>query len=160
MVQWGMQRKHYEKEVVRRDASNLKVGVAVSRFNEDITGRMRAGCLETLRAWGVKERNITVVEVPGSFELPFSCAKLIKKIKPHAVVALGCIIKGDTDHDRYIASAVADGLMRLSIDHAIPVAFGVITTNDLQQAVVRSTGAANKGPEAAIAALESALLKF
>ncbi len=155
-----MQRKHYKKKVASRDASKLKVGVVVSRFNEDITGRMRDGALETLRAWGVKEKNITLVEVPGSFELPFACAKLIKKIKPHAVIALGCVIKGDTDHDKYIADAVSHALMRLSTDHAIPVAFGVITTNDLEQAVIRSTGNTNKGPEAAIAALQSALLKF
>lgn len=152
-----MQRKHYEKEVERRDGSKLKVGVAVSRFNEDITGRMLDACLETLRQWGVQEKNITVVHTPGSFELPYACAKLIKKTKPHAVVALGCIIKGDTDHDRYIASAVSDGLMRLAIDHILPVSFGVITTNTLEQAVVRSTGATNKGTEAAVAALESAL---
>ena len=155
-----MQRKHYEKEVARNDTSKLRVGVVVSRFNEDITGRMRDGALETLSAWGVKEKNITLVEVPGSFELAFACAKLIKKLKPHAVVALGCVIKGDTDHDKYIADAVSHALMRLSIDHAIPVAFGVITTNNLEQAVVRSTGETNKGTEAAVAALESALLKF
>jgi 6,7-dimethyl-8-ribityllumazine synthase len=76
------------------------------------------------------------------------------------VVALGCIIKGDTDHDKYIAEAVSHGLMRLSLQYAIPVSFGVITTNTLEQAVVRSTGKTNKGPEAAEAALETALLKF
>ena len=155
-----MQRKHYEKEVAHRDASKLKVGVVVSRFNEDITGRMRDGALETLRAWGVKDKNITLVEVPGSFELPFACAKLIKKMKPHTMIALGCVIKGDTDHDKYIADAVSHALMRLSTDHSIPVAFGVITTNNLEQAVIRSTGETNKGTEAAIAALQSALLKF
>jgi 6,7-dimethyl-8-ribityllumazine synthase len=155
-----MQRKHYDKEVERKDASKLRVGVVVSRFNEDITGRMREGALDTLRGWGVKEKNITVVHVPGSFELPLAAVKLIKAKKPHAVIALGCVIKGDTDHDKYIADSVSHGLMRLSLDHAIPVSFGVITTNTLEQAVVRSTGKTNKGPEAAIAALESALLKF
>ena len=155
-----MQRKHYEKEVANRDASKLKVGVVVSRFNEDITSRMRDGAIETLHSWGVKEKNITVVDVPGSFELPFACAKLIKKMKPHAMIALGCVIKGDTDHDKYIADAVSHALMRLSMDHTIPVAFGVITTNTLDQAVVRSTGETNKGVEAAMSALQSALLKF
>ena len=155
-----MQRKHYDKEIERKDASKLRVGVVVSRFNEDITGRMLEGALETLRAWGVKEKNITVAHVPGSFVLPYGALKIIKKTKPHAVVALGCVIKGDTDHDKYIADAVSYGLMRLSIDHFIPVSFGVITTNNLEQAVVRSTGKSNKGPEAVVAALESALLKF
>ena len=155
-----MQRKHYEKEIAQKDASKLKVGVVVSRFNEDITGGMLEGALATLRAWGVKEKNITVVHVPGSFELPYGALQIIKKRKPHAVIALGCIIKGDTDHDKYIAEAVSHGLMRLSLDGAIPVSFGVITTNNLEQAVVRSTGKINKGPEAAVAALESALLKF
>ncbi len=155
-----MQRRHYEKEQEKRDASKLKIGVVVSRFNEDITGRMLDGALETLRAWGVKEKNIRVVHVPGSFEIPFGALKLIKKMKPHAVIALGCVIKGDTDHDKYIADAVSHGIMRLSLDNMIPVSFGVITTNNLEQAVVRSTGKTNKGPEAAAAALESALLKF
>lgn len=153
-----MQRKHYEKETKIRDASKLRVGVVVSRFNEDITERMLEGALETLGAWGVKEKNIQVVHVPGSFEIPFGCLKMIKKVKPHAVVALGCIIKGDTDHDKYIADAVSHGIMHLSLKHSIPISFGVITTNTLAQAVVRSTGKTNKGPEAATAALESALL--
>jgi 6,7-dimethyl-8-ribityllumazine synthase len=155
-----MQRKHYEREPERKDGSKLKVGVVVSRFNEDITGRMLDGALDTLAAWGVKEKNIKVVRVPGSFELPFGAVKLIKSMKPDAVIALGCIIKGDTDHDKYIADAVSHGLMRLSLDFGIPVSLGVITTNNLEQAVIRSTGKTNIGPDAAVAALESALLKF
>ncbi len=144
----------------KKDASKLKIGVVVSRFNEDITGRMRDAALETLRQWGVKESNIKLLEVPGSFELPFACQMLIKKMKPHAVIALGCVIKGDTDHDKYIASAVSDALMQISVTHMLPVSFGVITTNNLEQAVIRSTGSTNKGAEAALAALQSALLVF
>ena len=160
VVEWGMQRKHYEKTAEKKDASKLKIGVVVSRFNQDVTARMREGALATLKEWGVKEKNIKLIEVPGGFELPYACEKLIRKMKPHAVIALGCIIKGDTDHDKYIASAVSDALMQLSVTHVIPVAFGVITTNTLEQAIVRSTGSTNKGPEAAVAAMESALLAF
>jgi 6,7-dimethyl-8-ribityllumazine synthase len=155
-----MQRKHYAKEVEKKDASKLKMGIVVSKFNEDITGRMLLGALETLQTWGVKEKNIRVIHVPGSFELPLGCLGLIETMKPHAVIALGCIIKGDTDHDKYIATAVSDGLMQLSLNFGLPVSFGVIATNTLAQAVVRSTGKTNKGIEAALAALESALIVF
>lgn len=154
-----MQRKHYEKEQVIGDASKLSVGVVVSAFNEDITGPMFDGAIETLQKWGVQEKSIEIVRVPGSFEIPFGCTLLLsKKKKPDAIVALGCVIKGDTSHDHYIASAVSQGIMQLSIAHSIPIAFGVITTNNLAQAKVRSTRKSNKGIEAAVAALESALL--
>ncbi len=153
-----MQRKHYEKEVAPRDASKLKIGIVVSRFNEDITEGLLAGALETLHAWKVKDSNITIWHVPGSFELPFASQKMIMRKKVHAVIALGCIIKGETSHDQYIASAVSNGITRVALDKNIPIAFGVLTVNSLEQAQVRSRGNTNAGIEAALGALESALL--
>ncbi len=153
-----MQRGEYEKERVTKDASKLKVGIVVSAFNEDITEPMLEGAKATLAEWGVKNENVEVVRVPGSFEIPYGCLSLIKKRKPNAIIAIGCVIKGETDHDRYIASAAADGIMSLTLTHNVPISFGVITTNTLEQAKVRSVGTTNKGREAALAALEMALI--
>lgn len=114
--------------------------------------------LETLREWGVTSKNTTIVHVPGSFEIPVACQKVIARVKPHAIVALGCVIQGDTKHDHYISSAVSHGIMRLSLDHKIPISFGVLTTNNLAQAQARSRGKENKGYEAALAVLETALI--
>ena len=110
-----------------------------------------------LREWRVSEKNTNVLRVAGSFEIPYGCLNLIQK-KPDAIIALGCLIKGETKHDEYIASAVSHGIMRLSLDYKIPIGFGVITANNITQAKARSSGNANKGAEAAIAALEMALL--
>lgn len=159
MVQWGaMQRKEYAKKRAVRDASKLKVGLVVSRFNEDITSAMEQGARDTLKAWKVKERNIFAAHTYGSFELPLAALRLIEKYKLHALIAIGCIIKGETRHDEYLAHATTEGLMRVSLDRGVPVGFGVITTNNLAQARARSRGKANKGAEATIAALEVALL--
>lgn len=151
-----MQRSHYAKKAAAGDASHLKVGIAVSEFNDDITGSMLEAALTTLRAWKVSEKAITVMHVPGSFELPLASAKLIKK-KADVVIALGCIIKGETKHDEYIANAVAHGLTQLMITTGVPIGFGVITPNNLAQAKARSRGKANKGIEATLAALQMAL---
>ncbi len=155
-----MQRKEYAKKARPRDASSLKIGIVVSRFNADITERMLKGALEVLRAWKVKERNIEIMRVPGSFEIPFGCLKLLKHRKPHAIITIGCIVKGETDHDRYLAYAVSYGIMHLSLEHNVPISFGVITTNNLAQAKVRSSGTTNKGSESAIATLDMALLSL
>ena len=152
-----MQRSHYAKKTAAGDASRLKIGIAVSEFNDDITSSMLAAALETLREWKVPEKAITVMWVPGSFELPLASAKLIKK-KADAVIVLGCIIKGETKHDEYIASAVAHGLTDLMLAGGVPIGFGVITPNNLAQAKARSRGKANKGIEATIAALRMALV--
>jgi len=154
-----MQGSHYEKEVKVEDASHLSIGIVVSEFNSDITEPMLTGALTTLRQWGVKEQNIKVVHVPGSFEIPYGCKKLLSgQKKPSAIVALGCVIKGETDHEKYIAMTVARGIMDLTLATGVPIAFGVITPNSLEQAKVRSTGKHNKGMEAAIAALRCALI--
>lgn len=153
-----MRRKQYEKKRAAGDASKLKVGIAVSGFNPDITEPMLAGALATLKEWGVKEKNTYVVRTYGSFELPYAAMRLVKKHKVHAVVAIGCIVKGETRHDEYLAHAAAVGLTEVSIDEDVAVGFGVITTNNLAQARARSRGKGNKGSEAAVAALRAALL--
>ena len=140
------------------DGSKLCVGIAVARFNGDITEKLLAGARETLRAWGVKDARVSIARVSGSYELPLACARLIKRHKLDAVVALGCIIKGETKHDEYLAHAVSTGLMQVMLSTNTPIGFGVITANTLQQARARARGAANKGSEAAAAALESAIV--
>jgi 6,7-dimethyl-8-ribityllumazine synthase len=152
-----MQRSHYAKKAPSGDASRLKIGIAVSEFNEDITGAMLEGALATLREWQVPEKAITIMRVPGAFELPLACRRLIKK-KADAVIALGCVIKGETKHDEYISHAVAHGLTQLMIETGVPIGFGVITPNTLTQAKARSKGKENKGIEAAVAALRMALV--
>lgn len=154
-----MQRKHYAKPVKTQDASHLSVGIVVSSFNSDITERMLVGATTMLRQWGVKEARIRVIRVPGSFEIPYGCRKMLSgKKKPDAIIALGCVIKGETDHDKYIAHAVAGGIMNLTMSSGVPIAFGVITPNSLAQAKVRSLGKHNKGVEATVAALTCALI--
>lgn len=154
-----MQRKEYSKKKIVGNASKLKVGIVASRFNEDVTDNMVAGAQATLKQWGVKDANVHILRVYGSFEIPLACARLILRRKLDAVVAIGCIIKGETRHDEYLARATTDGLMRLMLDTGVPVGFGIITTNDLKQAHARSRGEANKGSEAAAAALELALIR-
>lgn len=152
-----MQRKEFVKKRQRGDASKLKVGIAVAQFNGDITESMLQGALTVLREWNVQERHIYIVHTYGSFELPLAVARLIKRYKVHAAVALGCIIKGETKHDEYLAHAVASGLMRVALDAGTPVGFGVLTTNNLAQARKRSRNGTNHGAAATVAALEAAL---
>lgn len=154
-----MRRVEYaHKKQARGGASRLRVGIVVSSFSSDITEPMLEGALETLRAWGVPEKSRTIVRVPGSFEIPLACAKLLRgKPHPHAIIALGCVLKGETKHDEYISSAVSHGLMRLMLDYGVPIGFGVITPNTLAQARARSGGKANKGVEAVDAAISMAL---
>ncbi len=153
-----MQGKNVPKKLSDQDASKLKVGIVVSTYYDDITGRMLAGALQTLKECGVTEKNTSVARVSGSFEITYGCLSLLKRKKYDALIALGCIIKGETNHDEYIAHAVAQGVVGLMMQYKTPISFGVVTTNDLPQAVVRSTGKNNKGIEAALAALEMAFL--
>ncbi len=153
-----MQRKEYSKKKTVKDASKLKVGIVASRFNEDVTDSMLEGARATLKEWRVKDANVHEARVYGSFEIPLACAELIRRHELDAVVAIGCIIKGETRHDEYLARATTDGLMRLMLDTGVPVGFGIITTNNLKQALARSRGNANKGSEATVAALELALI--
>lgn len=154
-----MQRDEFLKKEAVQDASKLTIGIAVADFNPDITGSMLDGALAALTSWGVKEKNIHVRHVYGSFDLTYAADLLLRKKKPDAVIALGCIIKGETDHDKHIASAVFNGLTDLTIKYGVPVSLGILTTNTLAQAKARSRGKTNHGEKAAISALRSALLK-
>lgn len=141
-----------------KNASKLKIGIVVSPYYKEIADTLLAGALTTLKEWNVKPKNIFVASVAGSFEIPYGCIALLKKRKLDALVTLGCIVKGETNHDQIIAEAVARGLIDLTLDTKIPITFGVLTVNTLAQAKARSTPSNNKGAEATVAALEAALL--
>lgn len=133
------------------------VAVVVSRYNGSVTSRLLEGALGAYRAAGGDERAVTVVDAPGSFELVALCNAAARTGRFGAVVALGCIIKGETEHDRYIAHAVSEGLARITVETGVPIAFGVLTVNTPEQARERAGGAVgNKGAEAMDAALATA----
>ncbi len=155
-----MRRKHYQQIRAAKDGFTLSIGIIVSDFHDDITGRMLTGALQALAAWRVKRQNTHVMHVPGSFEIPLACLRLAASRPLDAIVALGCVIKGETSHDRYIAEAVSLGIMEVSLLRNIPIAFGVLTTNTVRQSEARSRGKTNKGTEAAHAALAMALAKY
>ncbi len=113
--------------------------IITSQFNEDITGRLRKGARDTLISEGVKEENITEVSVPGAFELPIVAAKAAEIGRWDAILCLGSLIQGDTDHYHYICDAVAKGLTTVGIQYKLPVLFGVLTTRDKEQAIERSS---------------------
>ncbi len=142
------------------DGSSFKIGIVVSEWNADITNALLSGAKETLLKAGVSEDHIEVLYVPGSFELPWGARQIMKPGKKDAVICLGCIIQGETKHDEYIAAAVASGIMQLGLMSGIPVIFGVLTTNTEEQAKERAGGKhGNKGSEAAVAALQMAIVR-
>ncbi len=139
---------------------NFRIGIIVSEWNKEITDALLDGCMKTLLKHGAPTFNINTINVPGSFELPSAAQMLLEAMDLDAVICLGCIIKGETKHDDYIANAISHGIMIVSIDYSTPVIFGVLTTNNLQQAKDRSGGKlGNKGDEAAITALRMAALR-
>jgi 6,7-dimethyl-8-ribityllumazine synthase len=141
-------------------AAKYRIAIVVSEYNDDITFALRDGAIETLKKFGVKEKHIFVQLVPGAYELPLAAKWMYEKTNADAVIALGCVIKGDTDHDIYINNAVSQALMNLSLQHKAPFVFGVITPNTLQQAKDRAGGKhGNKGVECAVAALKMLELK-
>ena len=131
----------------------------VSRYHDFVTDRLRAGALAALAAAGVKAGDVTVLDVPGAFEIPFAARKAAETGRFAAIVCLGCLIKGATPHFDFIASAVAHGLTDAAGATGVPMAFGVLTTNSAEEALERAgDGASNKGWEAATAAVEMAAL--
>lgn len=129
--------------------------VIVSDWNQDITHSLMEGCVDTLRQYGAKHDQIHIAHVPGAYELPMGARLLMGKEKIDAAICLGCVIKGETSHDQYINSAVANGIMQLGLATQKPVIFGVLTPNDHQQALDRSGGKyGNKGVEAAVTAIK------
>lgn len=141
------------------DAEGLRFGVVVSRFNEAITQRLYAGALEALTKYGAEAGQVEAVQVPGAFELPVAALHLARSGTVHAVIALGAVIRGETPHFQFVAEGATVGLTQVALQTGVPVAFGVLTCDTLAQAEARAgTGAANKGYEAACAALEMARL--
>ncbi len=137
-----------------------RIAVAVARWNEFITDRLLQGALDTLRRSGVADDDVTVVRVPGSFELPTACNQLARTGRYDAVVALGAVIRGATSHYELVAGQCAAGLARIPLDTGVPVIFGVLTTETIEQAIERAgSKAGNKGAEAAACALEMASLQ-
>ena len=148
------------KKFTSKHSAKFKVAIAVSEYNEDITFALRDGAVKTLLAHGVREKNIIVQLVPGAFELPLAASWLWEYKKADAVICLGCVIKGDTDHDIYINNAVSSAIMNLGLETGSPFVFGVITPNNHQQAKDRAGGKhGNKGVECAMATLKMLELK-
>jgi 6,7-dimethyl-8-ribityllumazine synthase len=137
------------------DAKGLKIALIASRFNEFVTAKLVDGALDCLIRHGADPKNLTVVKVPGSFELPQVAARLAGQGKNDAIVALGCLIRGETPHFDLIASEAAKGLAQVGVSSGVPVSFGVLTCDTMEQAIDRAGGkAGNKGWDAALAAIE------
>jgi len=140
----------------RRDAGR-RIALVVSKFNGFVTDRLQTGAVSALESSGVSPADITIVRVPGAFEIPLAAQHAAETGRFDAVVCLGCVIRGETPHFEYIASAVAQGLTAAAAATGVPMTFGVLTTNSAEEALARAgDGPANKGHEAAIAALEMA----
>ncbi len=141
------------------NAQNRDFAIVVSRFNEFITGKLLDGALDCLGRHSADDKKITVIWVPGSFEIPYAASKIARSEKFDAVICLGAVIRGDTPHFDYIASEVTKGIARISLDTGIPVIYGLITADNLEQALERAgTKAGNKGWDAALSAIEMANL--
>lgn len=139
---------------------DVKVGIVVSEWNQDITHALLKACTAFLIESGVDEEHIDVINVPGSFELPVAARWAFEQFNSHAVICLGCVIKGDTDHDIYINHAVSSGITHLALTANKPVIFGVLTPNTKEQALDRAGGKyGNKGVEAAASALKMISIK-
>jgi len=137
------------------DASGLKFGIIVSRFNDFIGEKLVGGAIDALLRHGANDADINVFKVPGSFEIPLTAKKLALTKKYDAIICLGVIIRGDTPHFEYIAAEVSKGIASVGLDTGTPVIFGVLTTENIEQAIERSgTKAGNKGFDAANAAVE------
>jgi 6,7-dimethyl-8-ribityllumazine synthase len=142
------------------DASGLRIAIVASRFNDFVTDRLLSGAKEALAAAGAPPGAIDTVSVPGAYEVPQAARAAASTGAYDAVVCLGCLIRGETPHFEYISEAVAHGIMSASAETGVPMSFGVLTTNSAEQALERAVpGSANKGWEAAMAAVEMATLR-
>ncbi|HAR4911255.1 TPA: 6,7-dimethyl-8-ribityllumazine synthase [Staphylococcus aureus] len=147
---------NFEGKLIGKD---LKVSIVVSRFNDFITGRLLEGAKDTLIRHDVNEDNIDVAFVPGAFEIPLVAKKLASSGNYDAVITLGCVIRGATSHYDYVCNEVAKGVSKVNDQTNVPVIFGILTTESIEQAVERAgTKAGNKGAEAAVSAIEMANL--
>ena len=152
----GVLLKTFEGNVTGR---GLKFAIVVARFNEFITSKLLGGALDTLKRHETPEENITVAWVPGSFEIPLVAKKFAESKKFDAVICLGAVIRGATTHYDYVCNEVSKGVAQVSLQTGVPTIFGVVTTENIQQAVERAgTKAGNKGSDAAVSAMEMANL--
>jgi 6,7-dimethyl-8-ribityllumazine synthase len=139
--------------------SRLRFAIVVSRYNDFVTSRLEAGALEALAGCGIARDQVAVLRVPGAFEVPMAARRAAETKQFDAIVALGCLIRGETAHFEYIAAAASQGLMEASAATGVPMSFGILTTESAEQAIARAgSGPTNKGWEAAIAAVEMATL--
>ncbi|MCM3597020.1 6,7-dimethyl-8-ribityllumazine synthase [Metabacillus idriensis] len=148
--------KTYEGNLV---GSGLKVAIIVGRFNEFITSKLLSGAVDALKRHGVEDENVELAWVPGAFEIPLVAKKMASTNKYDAVITLGTVIRGSTTHYDYVCNEAAKGVSQASMSTGVPVIFGVLTTESIEQAIERAgTKAGNKGYEAAVAAIEMANL--
>lgn len=148
--------KTFEGKLVGRD---LKIAIVVARFNEFITSKLLGGALDTLKRHEVAEENISVAWVPGCFEIPLVAKKFAESKNFDAVICLGAVIRGATTHYDYVCNEVSKGIAQVGLQTEIPTIFGIVTTENIQQAVERAgTKAGNKGADAAVSAIEMANL--
>ncbi|MDD9889579.1 MAG: 6,7-dimethyl-8-ribityllumazine synthase [Gammaproteobacteria bacterium] len=135
--------------------ATARYGIAVARFNSFIVDRLLDGALDALRKHGVQDRDITIVKVPGAYELPLAAKNMADSESYDSIIALGAVIRGGTPHFEYVAGECVKGLSQVSLNSGIPVAFGVLTVDTIEQAIERAgTKAGNKGAEAALTAIE------
>jgi 6,7-dimethyl-8-ribityllumazine synthase len=158
MATEGKNLSHYDKSKLP-EASRLKIGLVVSEWNAEITEKLFQGAEQVLLDCGVASGNIIRWDVPGSFELPFGCKKMIGSLPVDAVIAIGSVIRGETSHFDFVCDAVAQGIKDVNLATGIPVIFCVLTDDTPEQAIARSGGQhGNKGMEAAVAAIKMASL--
>ncbi len=144
--------KTFEGKLISQD---IKIGIVAARFNEFITSRLLSGALDGLTRHGVKDEDIHVAWVPGAFEIPLIASKMVKSKKYDAVICLGAVIRGSTTHYDYVCNEVSKGIAAISLSSDIPVLFGVLTTENIEQAIERAgTKAGNKGYDCALSAIE------
>ena len=141
------------------EGQGLRIGIVVARFNQAVTSSLLQGAEKALEEHGVRGQDVTIIRVPGSFELPVAAKRLARRHTPDAIVCLGAIIHHETDHDRYLAQAVSQSLAALAAELETPVVFGVLTTETEQQAAERAGGSlGNRGYDAALTAIEMSTL--
>lgn len=132
-----------------------RIAILASRFNDLVVSRLIDGARDALLRHGVEDADLCLIRVPGAFELPLTADKIAASGRYAAIVALGCVIRGDTAHFDYVAGGAANGLMQVALDHGLPVGFGVLTTDSMEQALDRAGGkSGNKGADAALAIIE------
>ncbi|KMY48576.1 6,7-dimethyl-8-ribityllumazine synthase [Peribacillus loiseleuriae] len=148
--------KNFEAQVI---GTGLKVGIVVGRFNEFITGKLLSGALDGLKRHGVSEDDIDIAWVPGAFEIPMIAKKLVQTKQYDAVIGLGTVIRGATSHYDYVCNEAAKGMAAVGLESGTPVIFGLLTTENIEQAIERAgTKAGNKGYDSAVSAIEMANL--